>query len=329
MSLSRLYSGHVLGNEKLTESELKETTHGIFSFANTVNERMLDVMFLFGMFISFFYDTWLIATVVGGLCLASYYTTKKLIPESDLYQYVLSGVSAIFAAQFIYQMHGMAEMHFWVFISSTILIIYQNWKLQLPLIVIVIIHHGLFAYLQYSGYDGIYFTQLDYMDLTAFFFHGVLAACVCAVSAYWSYAIYKRTIQDAVNLKTQTLLQKDLQKANEELRTSEEELRASQEELTLINENLNGLVKERTLAIIDQNKKLVHHAYINAHKVRSPLARIQGLVNLLGHEMPQLNESVKEIHRLLEESSTELDEILQEVRINLDAAEYKNLSEEE
>ncbi|MGC3947555.1 MAG: hypothetical protein QM762_24135 [Chryseolinea sp.] len=328
MRLSNLYSGHVVSNEKLTQLELKETTRGIFSFANTVNERMLDVMFLFGIFIAFFYETWMLAFVVGGLCLVSYYATKKLLPESDLYQYVLSSVSAIFAAQFIYQMHGMAEMHFWVFISSTILIIYQNWKLQLPLIIIVIIHHGTFAYLQYSGYDGIYFTQLDYMDLTAFFFHGVLAACVCAVSAYWSYAIYRRTIQDAVNLKTQMLLKKDLQQANEELRTSEEELRASQEELTLINENLNDLVKKRTLAIIDQNKKLVHHAYINAHKVRSPLARIQGLVNLLSYEMLQLSDNAKEIQRLLEESSTELDDILREVRINLDKAEYKNLSEE-
>jgi signal transduction histidine kinase len=328
MSLSNLYSGQALGNEKLSELELKETTQGIFSFANKVNEGMLVIMFLFGIFIAFFYDTWLIAFAVGGLCMAAYYTTKKMLPDSDLYQYVLSGISAVFAAQFIYQMHGMAEMHFWVFISSTILIIYQNWKLQIPLIVIVVIHHGSFAYLQYSGYKEIYFTQLDYMDLTAFLFHGVLATCVCAVSAYWSFTIYKRTLQDAVNLKTQLTLKKELQKTIAELQTSEEELKASQEELTLINENLNGLVQERTLTIIDQNKKLVNHAFINAHKVRSPLARIQGLVNLLSYEGDQLNDNAKEIQRLLEESSTELDAILREVRINLDGAEYKNLPEE-
>lgn len=319
MSLSKLYSGPVLGDEKLTELELKETTRGIFSFANKVNEWMLAAMFLFGIFIAFFYDTWLIAFVVGGLCLIAYYTTKRMLPDSDLYQYVLSGVSAIFAAQFIYQMHGMAEMHFWVFISSTILIIYQNWKLQIPLIVIVVIHHGSFAWLQYSGYKEIYFTQLDYMDLTAFLFHGVLAACVCAVSAYWSYTIHKRTLQDAVNLKTQMVLKKELQKTNEELRTSEEELRASQEELTLINENLNGLVQQRTLTIIDQNKKLVHHAFINAHK---------GLVNLLGYEGHQLSDNANDIQRMLVESTDELDNILREVRTNLDAAEYKNLPED-
>jgi hypothetical protein len=334
MNNSGIYADHLLSDDKLSESELKGLMKGIFAFANKVNEGLLLAMFLFGIFIALFYDTWLVAFAVGGLCLAAYYTAKKMLPDSDFYQYVLSGIAAIFSAQFIYQMHGMAEMHFWVFICSTIMIIYQNWKLQIPLIVIVVIHHGSFAYLQYAGYKEIYFTQLDYMDLTTFIFHGVLATCVCLVSAYWSYTIYKRTIQDAVNLKAQLILKAELQEKNkaltvseEELRASQEELLASQEELTQINENLNNLVNERTLTIIDQNKKFVHHAFINAHKVRSPLARIQGLVNLLSYETPRLTESGQEIHRLLKISSEELDEILQEVKINLDKAEYKGLPE--
>jgi len=336
MNISSRYTGPTLVNHvTLTESELTGIRQGIFSFADKVNEGLLIAMFVFGIFIAFFYDTWLVAFAVGGLCLAAYYISKKMLPASDFYQYVLSGVSAIFAAQFIYQMHGMAEMHFWVFISSTILIIYQNWKLQIPLIAIVVVHHASFAYLQFSGYKEIYFTQLDYMDLTTFIFHGVLATCVCAVSAYWSHTIYKRTIEGAVHLKEQVLLQTELQEKNEELTTSEEELRASQEELlasqeelTQINENLNDLVKERTLTIIDQNKKFVEHAFINAHKVRSPLARIQGLVNLLNYEAHQLSAEGQEIHRLLKASATELDDILREVRINLDAAEFKGLPED-
>lgn len=334
MNTSGLYAGHILSDDKLSESELKGLMKGIFSLANKVNEGLLLVMFLFGIFIALFYDTWLVAFAVGGLCLVAYYITKKMLPDSDLYQYVLSGISAIFAAQFIYQMHGMAEMHFWVFISSTIMIIYQNWKLQIPLILIVVIHHASFAYLQFVGYKEIYFTQLDYMDLTTFIFHGVLAACVCLVSAYWSYTIYKRTIQDAVNLKTQLVLKAALQEKNEALTTSEEELRASQEELlasqeelTLINENLNNVVHERTLTIVDQNKKFVHHAFINAHKVRSPLARILGLVNLLSYEAPRLTENGQEIQRLLKISSGELDDILREVKANLDGAECKGLPE--
>jgi signal transduction histidine kinase len=324
MSMFTFYSSKRLSEGKLTERELKDLNKDIFSQGNIVNEGMLVVMFLFGIFISFFYDTWLIAVGIGSLCMIAFYTTKKMLPDSDLYQYVLSAVSAIFSAMFIYQMHGMAEMHFWVFISSTILIIYQNWKLQIPLIVIVIIHHATFGYLQYAGYKEVYFTQLDYMDLTTFIFHGVLATCVCFISALWSYTIHERTKQDALNLKAQIILQTELQNKNEELMTSEEELRASQEELTQINENLNGIVLERTRTIINQNDKFVRHAFINGHKVRGPLARILGLVNLLGYEN-NLEESTKELQDLLKVSASELNEILREVRVNLDEAEYKEL----
>ena len=111
------------------------------------------------------------------------------------------------------------------------------------------------------------------------------------------------------------------------MRASQEELLASQEELTQINEKLNNLENDRTQTIAEQNKKFVHHAFINAHKVRSPLARIQGLVNLLSYESHRLTENGQEIQRMLQASTDELDDILREVRTNLDAAEYKGLPE--
>jgi signal transduction histidine kinase len=340
-------SSAVSTNRFLSDAELKALNQGIYAKADKLTEPLLLVMFLFGIFIAFFYDTWLVAFGVGTLCLVAYFATKKLLPQSNLYQYVLSAISAIYAAQYIYQMHGMAEMHFWVFISSTILIIYQNWKLQVPLIVIVIIHHGTFAYLQYIGYKEIYFTRLAYMDLTTFLFHGVLASCVCLVAAVWGYNIHRRTIKDALNYKTlsklkaelqlsadrmnelnQSLMQvnEEVQSKNEELRVSEEELLASREELQQINENLNNLVTERTQILLHQNKTLMNHAFISAHKVRSPLARILGLVNLLNYELGvNGNEKAKEKDLLhyLNLSASELDDILREVRADLDKAEFK------
>jgi signal transduction histidine kinase len=327
----------------LSDVEIRDLYKDIYKKANRIIERFLILMFLFGIFISFFYDTWLVAIGVGGLCLTAYFVTKKLLPESNLYQYVLSSVCAIFAAQYIYQMHGMAEMHFWVFIASTALIIYQNWKLQIPLILIVYIHHGSFAWLQYAGYEQVYFTQLEYMDLTTFLFHAVLAAGVCLVAGLWGYTIHKRTIQDALNFKSLAALQeelrqnaqkvdelnkdltavnKDIKEKNDELEASKEELLAYGEELKQINENLNLLVENRTQALINQNKKLMQHAFINAHKVRSPLARILGLVNLIGHEIT-LTGKGEELLRHLNLSATELDEILYEVKINLEGAEFK------
>ncbi len=122
--------------------------------------KALVVYFLFGIAISFVYSTFTVGIGVGTLCLIAYFGTKTWLPNNTFYQYILGGVLAIFTAQFIYQMHGMFEMHFFVFVGSTILIAYQNWRLQLPLILLVVLHHASFAYLQYSGNKEIYFTQL-------------------------------------------------------------------------------------------------------------------------------------------------------------------------
>ena len=292
----------------LSKLEIADLYRDIYAKADKIIERLLAVMFLFGIFIAFFYDTWLVAFGVGSLCVASYFIAKKLLPGSSLYQYVLSSVCTIFAAQYIYQMHGMAEMHFWVFISSTALIIYQNWRLQIPMILIVYVHHGSFAWLQYAGYQEVYFTQLEYMDLTTFLFHAVLATGVCTVAGLWSYTIHNRTVQEAQNFKSLSALQA--------------ELLASTAALKVANEKLNQMVEVRTEALSNQNKKLLEHAFINAHKVRSPLARILGLVNLIGHEV-KLDENSSELLGHLNQSASELDKVLNEVRVNLESAEFR------
>ncbi|WKZ59654.1 MAG: GAF domain-containing protein [Cyclobacteriaceae bacterium] len=185
--------------KKLSTAERKVIFETIKKQSDVFMNYALAAYFLFGIFLSFFYDTYFIAIGVGGLSIAAYFIVKALLPNSNLYQYVLGGVYAIFAAQFIYQMHGLFEMHFFVFVGSTLLITYQNWRLQLPLILLVVIHHATFAYIQYLGYREIYFTQLDYMDLQTFMFHGALAAVIVAICGYWAFDLEKKTISESVN----------------------------------------------------------------------------------------------------------------------------------
>jgi methyl-accepting chemotaxis protein len=182
---------------KLTPEQRERFFADINRKSDVIMRRALVTLFLFGLFLATFYDTYTISVVVGGLSLLTYFGTKALLPKHNLYQYVASGLLAVFTAQFIYQMHGLFEMHFFVFIGTTLVIAYQNWKLQLPLIVLVVIHHATFAYLQYTGSKEIYFTQLDYMDLQTFMFHGALAAIISGVCGYWAYDLEQSTIKNA------------------------------------------------------------------------------------------------------------------------------------
>jgi len=188
---------------KLSVEERKNVFRAIHKKSDGIMTVSVILYFIFGLLLAVFYDTWLIAIGVGSLCVIAYFTAKVLLPQLTLYQYVLSGVFAIFSAQFIYQMHGMFEMHFFFFVGSALLITYRNWKLILPLIILTVIHHAWFAWLQYTGMKEIYFTQLEYMDLQAFIFHAALAAVIMGICAYWSYDLGKATMNEVT--KTQIL----------------------------------------------------------------------------------------------------------------------------
>src|ERR1700761_3692528 len=170
-------------------------THVFKSEVKKRSDKLMDYFlagyFLVGLAIAGFYGTWLIAVGVGGISLLAYYSVKIALPGSDLYQYVLSAVLGIFMAQFIYQMHGLFEMHFFAFIGSALLITYQKWKLQIPITIVVVVHHGILGYLQDIGYSQVYFTQLDYFELQTFIIHIVLAAIVFFICGLWAYQLRK------------------------------------------------------------------------------------------------------------------------------------------
>jgi hypothetical protein len=192
-----------MNNLNSTESvDIKHFIEEINFNIDRIISYFLTGYFFFGLFLAFFYDTWLVAAGVGSLCLLSFFGTKAILPRSELHRYVASTVLAIFMAQFIYQMHGMFEMHFFAFLGAVLLIAYQNWRLLLPLLTMVVLHHGSFAYLQYLGFKEIYFTQMDYMTLQAFIFHAAIAAAIVGVCGMWAYQLRLKTVENARNTLT-------------------------------------------------------------------------------------------------------------------------------
>jgi PAS domain S-box-containing protein len=167
----------------------------IYRQADRFNEYILFFYLLFGIGLAFFYDTWKFALAVGPLAILIYFVSKWVFGQSKLRQHIAGISYGIFMAQFIYQMHGLFEMHFTVFIAAVALISYRNWKVFIPFTLFVVVHHGLFAYLQYSGFPEIRFTQEEFMPLTAFIFHIVLAAIIIGLAAYRAYDFKRFTLE--------------------------------------------------------------------------------------------------------------------------------------
>lgn len=213
---------------QLTPEEKKDAFREINAKADKIMSAALLVYFAFGLLLAPVYDTWFIALTVGGICVAAYFITKLLLPNTNVYQYVISGAFAIFSAQFIYQMHGLFEMHFFFFVGSAMLITFRNWKLIIPLLLLTVVHHAAFAWLQYSGMREIYFTQLDYMDLQAFLFHAGLAGVIMGICGYWAYDLERATVAEALkalalsrqlmNVKSNIAFALDISKGNLDIR---------------------------------------------------------------------------------------------------------------
>jgi signal transduction histidine kinase len=151
-----------------------------------------------------------------------------------------------------------------------------------------------------------FFLYRSSLDLTRFFIEGGLL--LIAVAFFMGALIRTR-----YNLTVKEI------KARLALQTSYEEIQAQDEEIRGINENLENIVRARTAELEKKNKALEEYAFINAHRLRSPVASILGLINLMNKV--QLTEEARGIMWHLQDSTEKLDETVSTITKTIERGE--------
>ena len=106
----------------------------------------------------------------------------------------MAGISLqTFVALHIYQMHGLAEMHFWFFTAFTLMILYQDWVSMWPGALLIIAQHVLFAVLTNSGVQ-LYFFDVPRVTTLKLFFHFGIALVQVGICGYWAHLLRQRTL---------------------------------------------------------------------------------------------------------------------------------------
>ncbi len=119
---------------------------------------------------------------------------------------------------------------------------------------------------------------------------------------------------------------KKLENAYREIHDKQEEIAAQNEEILQqnieinhFNNHLEELVKKQTHTLLERNRQLRYYAHFNAHKLRSPIATILGLYQIM-----KLSNSANEKEIILEkveESIEKLDEMVRESQKILNVTE--------
>ncbi len=110
-------------------------------------------------------------------------------------------------------------------------------------------------------------------------------------------------------------LHEEVLSQNNRLLEKRNQIEEANKRIIEINENLETIVHQRTAALEEQNKKLAEYAFLNAHKLRAPLASIMGLVNIL-YLRPSQEEHTTILDHL-KKSADDLDSVVRDMSITL------------
>ncbi|MCL6217884.1 histidine kinase [Zunongwangia pacifica] len=105
-------------------------------------------------------------------------------------------------------------------------------------------------------------------------------------------------------------LKREIAKKNRILQGALTTIQQQNDEINKINKNQKEIIQKRTEEIVKKNEKLLKISVLNAHNVKEPLSRIQGIIELFDlmddescrqELLPRLKSSVKEMDEIVRE----------------------------
>lgn len=136
-----------------------------------------------------------------------------------------------------------------------------------------------------------------------------------------------KLISDSFQTKFQEIyLKEELYHKNQSLLQALDVIKNQNKKINQIVENQKQTIAERTKEVVEKNEKLLHISALNAHNVREPLSRIQGIVQLF--EVFDDKTCREDLLPKLKQSSQEMDQVLREV-IEMATTELNQLKAKE
>lgn len=116
--------------------------------ANDIFFWVLPALFVVGLVIAGFTDSWVITVMFGLPIIAVPMFLIKSYPDAQMTRIAVGVAVQLITALHIHQAYGMIEIHFQIFVLLAFLVFYRDWLVIAAATAVVAVHHILFFFLQ-------------------------------------------------------------------------------------------------------------------------------------------------------------------------------------
>src|SRR5579862_6162505 len=175
----------VVDGQTLSPAEVQRMMRPVYLRGDRIMRWFTLIYLVIAFLFAPVYGTWMMAALVGVPAFTMFWVSSWLLSGSFLTR-CLAGLSLqAFCALYIYQLHGLAEMHFFFFLGFTVMICYQDWVSMWPGTLAIIGQHIVFALLTNTG-QNLYFFEQSHIGFWKLLYHFGIASVQVGVCGYWA-----------------------------------------------------------------------------------------------------------------------------------------------
>ena len=186
-------------SQSISNGRLKTFHDKVYYEADDTIHKFVIGYFILGVLFSFFHQTWWIGLGAGGFFFIAYFIIKSYWQHKPFYRYFVSFLFWNYPLQFIIQTHGMYEIHFFYFVSLTVLLFYEDWRIIMPAAIYAMFSICILYYCQVREISLPYLGEGHLLTNSSFIMHLSLLIVYSGLCVLWSKVQRNQTKDSAIS----------------------------------------------------------------------------------------------------------------------------------